>query len=210
MVNDTKSQPRLSIALIVVAAVMLVAASVEMAITGYAFAYDRNQAASSTNACGNGELPTNVGCQNTVCQIQGDENSCALTSQQTFPSVTVPPPEETATLIVIKEVECAEGRECPGLPEPSEFTLAVVPSGQAAIPVGAGSEFAFGEPIPIPPGDYQVTGDINPPNVDGLDFVSVEPGDGCSSDPPPVGLGPIQAGEERTCTFTNFYAPQPA
>ena len=32
-------------------------------------------------------LPTNVGCQNTGSQIQGDENSVALSAQQTFPSV---------------------------------------------------------------------------------------------------------------------------
>ena len=51
---DSNRQPRLSITLIAVAAVMLIASTTEMAITGYAFAYNRNQATSSTNVCGTG------------------------------------------------------------------------------------------------------------------------------------------------------------
>ena len=92
MVNERIKQPRLAIAVIAVAAVMLVAATTEMAITGYAFAYNRNQATSQADVCGNGQIPTNIGCQNIDSQIQGDENSVALTSQQTFPSVTREPP----------------------------------------------------------------------------------------------------------------------
>jgi hypothetical protein len=92
MVNDMKKDPRLAIAVIAIAAVMLVAATTEMAITGYVFAYNRNQATSAANDCGNGQVPTNIGCQNTDSQIQGNENSVALTSQQTFPSE---PPEPT-------------------------------------------------------------------------------------------------------------------
>jgi hypothetical protein len=78
------------VTVIAVAEVMLVAATAEMAITGYAFAYNRNQAtsAAATNDCGNGQVPTNIGCQNTDSQIQGDENSVALTSQQTFPGAS--------------------------------------------------------------------------------------------------------------------------
>jgi len=33
---------------------------------------------------GNGEMPLNVGCQNTASQIQGDYNSAALESEQEF------------------------------------------------------------------------------------------------------------------------------
>ena len=44
-----------------------------------------NQATSQANACGNGEMPLNVGCQNTASQIQGDENGVAIAAQQTFP-----------------------------------------------------------------------------------------------------------------------------
>jgi len=43
-----------------------------------------SQASSQANACGNGKLPINVGCQNTDSQIQGDENAVAQTAQQTF------------------------------------------------------------------------------------------------------------------------------
>jgi hypothetical protein len=50
-----------------------------------AFAYKKNQATLGTNSCGNGEMSTNVGCQNIDSQIQGDENSVALAGVQTFP-----------------------------------------------------------------------------------------------------------------------------
>ena len=40
--------------------------------------YEKNQAISQANACGNGELPLNVFCQNIGSQIQGDENAVAL------------------------------------------------------------------------------------------------------------------------------------
>jgi hypothetical protein len=87
MYNEFGKKPKFTlVTVIAVAAVMLVAATTEMAITGYAFAYNRNQATSAANDCGNGQIPTNIGCQNTDSQIQGDENSVALTSQQTFPS----------------------------------------------------------------------------------------------------------------------------
>jgi hypothetical protein len=91
MVIDKTKQPRFAIVLTAIAAVMLVAATTEMAITGYVFAYSRNQATSSANDCGNGQIPTNIGCQNTDSQIQGDENSAALTSQQTFREPPSPP-----------------------------------------------------------------------------------------------------------------------
>ena len=44
-----------------------------------------NQALSQANACGNGELPLNIGCQNVGSQIQGDENGVALAADQVFP-----------------------------------------------------------------------------------------------------------------------------
>ena len=43
-----------------------------------------NQALSQANACGNGFMPYNVGCQNTASQIQGDDNAAALASEQSF------------------------------------------------------------------------------------------------------------------------------
>jgi hypothetical protein len=70
-------------------AVMLIGATA-FATTDSAFAdgkkkYEKNQAISQANACGNGELPLNVGCQNVDSQIQGDENVVALAADQAFP-----------------------------------------------------------------------------------------------------------------------------
>ena len=65
------------------AAVMLVAAATAaLATTGNVFAYEKSQAVSQVNDCGNGELPENVWCQNTASQIQGDESEVALASEQ--------------------------------------------------------------------------------------------------------------------------------
>ena len=44
--------------------------------------YDKNQAVSQANACGNGELPLNVFCQNINSQIQGDENAVNIIGVQ--------------------------------------------------------------------------------------------------------------------------------
>ena len=44
--------------------------------------YEKSQAVSQVNECGNGELPLNVFCSNTASQIQGDENSASLASEQ--------------------------------------------------------------------------------------------------------------------------------
>lgn len=44
--------------------------------------YDKNQAISQANACGNGELPLNVFCQNIGSQVQGEENAVAIDGTQ--------------------------------------------------------------------------------------------------------------------------------
>lgn len=49
--------------------------------------YEKSQAVSQVNDCGNGFIPTNIGCQNTASQIQGDENVVTLTADQIFPEV---------------------------------------------------------------------------------------------------------------------------
>jgi len=49
--------------------------------------YEKSQATAQTNYCGNGETPYNVGCQNTASQIQGDDNSAAAASSQTFEEI---------------------------------------------------------------------------------------------------------------------------
>jgi hypothetical protein len=57
---------------------MLVGATA-LSTTDSAFAgkkkYEKSQAISQANACGNGVLPLNVFCQNLVSQIQGDGNA---------------------------------------------------------------------------------------------------------------------------------------
>jgi hypothetical protein len=68
-------------------AVMLVGATALATEDAYAGKkkYEKNQALSQANACGNGKLPLNVGCQNIASQIQGDENGVALAADQFFP-----------------------------------------------------------------------------------------------------------------------------
>ncbi len=64
-------------------AVMLIGATAFA--TDSAFATKKkeyNQATSQANACGNGELPLNVFCQNIGSQVQGDENAVAATGSQ--------------------------------------------------------------------------------------------------------------------------------
>jgi hypothetical protein len=68
-------------------AVMLVGATA--LATDNAFAdgkkkYGKNQVVSQVNACGNGDMPMNVGCQNTASQIQGDDNRVATAAAQSF------------------------------------------------------------------------------------------------------------------------------
>ncbi|MPZ07620.1 MAG: hypothetical protein GEU26_14590 [Nitrososphaeraceae archaeon] len=67
-------------------AVMLIGATA-LSTTDSAFAdkkkhYDKNQAISQANACGNGKLPLNVFCQNIDSQVQGEENAVALDGVQ--------------------------------------------------------------------------------------------------------------------------------
>src|SRR5919106_5762303 len=57
------------------------------------FAYKKNQAASLTNGCGNGEEPFNVLCQNLLSQIQGDGNAVNIIGLQTGGERTTTPTE---------------------------------------------------------------------------------------------------------------------
>jgi hypothetical protein len=67
--------------------VMLIGAAA-FATTEDAFAdddekkYEKSQAASQVNECGNGELPLNVFCQNLLSQIQGDGNAANVIGVQ--------------------------------------------------------------------------------------------------------------------------------
>jgi len=44
--------------------------------------YEKNQALSQANACGNGKLPMYVFCDNQASQIQGDDNAVSTASAQ--------------------------------------------------------------------------------------------------------------------------------
>jgi hypothetical protein len=82
----------MSIVAVAALAAMLVAATA-LASADDAFAdkkkkkYEKNHATSQANACGNGKLPLNAGCQNVNSQIRGDENSVAQAADQSFPAV---------------------------------------------------------------------------------------------------------------------------
>jgi hypothetical protein len=69
--------------MVIVAAMTVMLIGATALATDSAFAdgkkhYDKNQAISQANACGNGFLPENVFCQNIGSQVQGDENAVAL------------------------------------------------------------------------------------------------------------------------------------
>jgi hypothetical protein len=72
------------VAIVAVIAATLIGTAIT-ADSAFATKYDKNQALSQANACGNGELPLNVGCQNTASQVQGDENVVGLAADQVFP-----------------------------------------------------------------------------------------------------------------------------
>jgi hypothetical protein len=66
-------------------AVMLIGATAfatDSAFGGGKKKYEKKQALSQADACGNGELPLNVLCSNSASQIQGDENAVSTASQQ--------------------------------------------------------------------------------------------------------------------------------
>jgi hypothetical protein len=75
--------------------------------------------------------------------------------------------------------------------------LTVVQIGEDPIPVAGSSD---GRRVTLPPGEYQVIEDPNPPVPPGLNFIGHEFGSECS--------GTIQAGEKKTCTVSNIYAPK--
>jgi hypothetical protein len=73
---------------IVAAMTAMLVGATALATTDSAFAdgkkkhYEKSQALSQANACGNGEMPMNVFCSNTASQIQCDENAVGTTATQ--------------------------------------------------------------------------------------------------------------------------------
>jgi hypothetical protein len=193
-------KPKFAIAASMLMAAMLLGTTAIFSVTtGSVLAYEKNQATSQTSECGNGQMPTNVGCQNIGSSIQGDENAVSITGvQQVAPPTVEPPPPTTATLTVIKIVQCEAGQQCPGLPEPSVFTMVVGQPNHDLISFEGSAE---GTTVTLEPGGYE-TGE-NLPSIPGLAGPIPIASPGCSGSE----SGPIQAGEERTCTWTNTYSP---
>jgi hypothetical protein len=73
---------------IVAAMTAMLVGATALATTDSAFAdgkkkhYEKSQALSQANACGNGEMPMNVFCQNLASQIQGDGNAMNIIGVQ--------------------------------------------------------------------------------------------------------------------------------
>jgi hypothetical protein len=89
MYNGFGKKPKFAIAASMLMAAILLGTTAISSITTAesVYAYRNNQAASQANDCGNGSVPIDtVLCQNTGSQIQGDKNTAALSSQQTFPA----------------------------------------------------------------------------------------------------------------------------
>jgi uncharacterized membrane protein len=79
--------------LVVVAAMIAMLVAVTALATDNAFAdkkrhddkkkgYEKSQAVSQVNDCGNGDNPIDVFCQNLASQIQGDGNAAVLDADQ--------------------------------------------------------------------------------------------------------------------------------
>jgi hypothetical protein len=66
--------------------------------------YEKNQALSGANACGNGELPLNVLCNNQASEIQGDENAIGMTSAQEGGSLEQEPYENLVDEVSMESV----------------------------------------------------------------------------------------------------------
>ena len=74
-----------SLAVVAMAAVAaMFVASIAGTNVVFAGGYEKSQATSQANACGNGKLPLNIGCQNVGSQVQGDENGVAQAADQAF------------------------------------------------------------------------------------------------------------------------------
>ena len=62
--------------------ISIIAASIVGTHIVFASSYEKSQTISQTNDCGNYWFPLNVLCSNVGSQVQGDENSVAITAGQ--------------------------------------------------------------------------------------------------------------------------------
>ena len=82
-----------NVVFVIVTAMLLATAAVSTSVSANGvLAYEKNQATTQANGCGDDYLPTNVGCQDTSSQIQGNENTVAQAAKQTFLNVEVRSP----------------------------------------------------------------------------------------------------------------------
>lgn len=80
-----RSMNNIHLLIIATLTVMLIGATA-LSTTDSAFAgkkkYEKSQAASQANACGNDDSPFNIFCQNLLSQIQGDGNAVNIIGVQ--------------------------------------------------------------------------------------------------------------------------------
>lgn len=118
MYSEFGKEPRLVIAAVITAVMLFGTTAISSVTTGSVLAYDRNHGTSQANACGNGFIPSNIGCQNTGSLIQGDENSVALIAHQTFPVKEEPDPTHQRLFFQVGWlIVCPPGFRCPGADE---------------------------------------------------------------------------------------------
>jgi hypothetical protein len=185
-----------SLSIVATLLVMLVATATTLTTMESVFAgkggREYNQATSQVSDCGNGSVPTNVLCHNTGSQIQGDNNAATITGEQRSQ------PPTTGTLVVKKVIQCAEGFQCPSLPDPdSGFVIGFESSTGVSFSVIASGE---GTPIRLEPQVLLSTSETSPP-LPGFLLVEVTADDGC--------FGSIEAGQTKICTWTNSVIPSP-
>jgi hypothetical protein len=102
MIRTTGKGEYLWIGVIVTIASLVTIGSTIAFDRAYAGEYDRSQATTGTNECGNQILPLNILCSNTGSQVQGDENAVALDSIQRAP-ISIIPDIITDGFLIIKE-----------------------------------------------------------------------------------------------------------
>jgi YVTN family beta-propeller protein len=189
VITQIMMQSRKFAIITMLAALVLIISAVSTITPENAFAY-KNQATSQTSVCGNEFMPINIGCLSTDSEIQGDENAAALTAQETFPEVKLPP--KTGVLIVFKEVECTAEvqNEFPESCEPSAFTINIDSANEPEPISFLGSD--TGTLVSLKPGPYDVGETTGLP--DEVELVV---------DKSPDCIGVIEAGQKLTCTITN-------
>ena len=213
---------------VVVATVMLSSAGLTMAPANNAFAYKSSQAGSLANACGNGDDPFNILCQNLFSQIKGDHNAVNIIGFQTGGSgerngrdgggggVGAEPPSSPSPNL--GTVSLSISLDCKDLPVPmperecaeAQRSLQFQASYNAPDPIEVNGNpleqaINFG-----PPSTFQIimTGGFLPGSS-----VSATTSSPCRSDTSPTGLpmiiGPFpSAGETVSCDFNIKYSRQ--